>query len=84
MKMPIKDNTYDAIYAIEATCHAPSKEGIYGEIFRVLKPGSLFAGEFPEHRLIFSAYEWCLTDKFNASNPDHQKVFFGTKLRFED
>lgn len=39
------DNTYDAIYAIEATCHAPSKVGIYSEIFRVLKPGALFAGK---------------------------------------
>lgn len=25
--------------AIEATCHAPSWEGVYGEIFKVLKPG---------------------------------------------
>lgn len=23
MKMPFSDNTFDAIYAIEATCHAP-------------------------------------------------------------
>ena len=23
MKMPFSDNTYDAVYAIEATCHAP-------------------------------------------------------------
>lgn len=23
MKMPFSDNTFDAVYAIEATCHAP-------------------------------------------------------------
>jgi hypothetical protein len=23
MKMPFDDNTFDAVYAIEATCHAP-------------------------------------------------------------
>lgn len=23
MKIPIDDNTFDAVYAIEATCHAP-------------------------------------------------------------
>jgi hypothetical protein len=23
MKMPFADNTFDAVYAIEATCHAP-------------------------------------------------------------
>lgn len=29
------------MYAIEATCHAPSWEGIYGEIKKVLKPGGV-------------------------------------------
>ena len=33
------ENSFDAVYAIEATCHAPSWEGIYGEIKHVLKPG---------------------------------------------
>ena len=43
MKMDFaKDNSYDGVYAIEATCHAPDKIGIYSEIFRVLKPGSNF------------------------------------------
>jgi len=23
MKMPFEDNSFDAVYAIEATCHAP-------------------------------------------------------------
>lgn len=27
------------VYAIEATVHAPTFEGVYGEIFKVLKPG---------------------------------------------
>ena len=63
MKMPIPDNTYDAIYAIEATCHAPSKVGIYSEIMRVLKPGGLFA-----------AYEWVMTDKYDAQNAEHNKI----------
>jgi len=30
-----------AVYAIEATVHAPSWEGVYGEIFKVLKPGGV-------------------------------------------
>ena len=33
--------THDVVYAIEATVHAPSFEGIYGEIFKVLKPGGV-------------------------------------------
>lgn len=54
------DNSFDGVYAIEATCHAPRREGVYGQIFRVLKPGQIFA-----------CYEWCLTDKFDWKNPDH-------------
>ncbi|WVY99655.1 hypothetical protein V8G54_025725 [Vigna mungo] len=63
MKMPIPDNTFDAVYAIEATCHAPDAYGCYKEIFRVLKPGQYFA-----------AYEWCMTDSFDPQNSEHQKI----------
>ncbi|CAN6222684.1 unnamed protein product [Urochloa humidicola] len=38
MKMPFDDSTFDAVYAIEATCHAPDAVGCYKEIYRVLKP----------------------------------------------
>lgn len=30
-----------AVYAIEATVHAPTWEGVYGEILKVLKPGGV-------------------------------------------
>jgi sterol 24-C-methyltransferase len=42
MNMPFDDNTFDGVYAIEATVHAPSLAGVYAEIFRVLKPGKVF------------------------------------------
>jgi len=29
------------VYAIEATVHAPTWEGVYGEILKVLKPGGV-------------------------------------------
>lgn len=38
-------NSFDAVYAIEATCHAPTFEGVYGEIFKVLKPGGVVSRE---------------------------------------
>ncbi|KAL8500834.1 hypothetical protein ACS0TY_020426 [Phlomoides rotata] len=63
MKMPFPDNSYDAVYAIEATCHAPDAVGCYKEIYRVLKPGQCFA-----------AYEWCMTDAFDPNNKDHQQI----------
>ncbi|KZP33763.1 hypothetical protein FIBSPDRAFT_915884 [Athelia psychrophila] len=57
------ENSFDAVYAIEATCHAPTWEGVYGEIMKVLKPGG-----------VFGVYEWCMTDAWDASNPEHQKL----------
>lgn len=63
MKMPFPENSFDAVYAIEATCHAPDALGCYQEIYRVLKPGQHFA-----------AYEWCMTDAFDPQNQNHQKI----------
>lgn len=31
MNMPLEKNSFDACYAIEATVHASSLEGVYGE-----------------------------------------------------
>lgn len=51
------------MYSIEATCHAPDKVGVYSEIFRVLKPGGLYA-----------TYEWVVTEDFDETNPEHVKI----------
>lgn len=63
MHLPFEDASFDAVYQIEATAHAPSKTGVYGEIFRVLKPGGVFA-----------SYEWCLTDKYDPENAEHRRI----------
>ncbi|KAG5408426.1 hypothetical protein IGI04_004745, partial [Brassica rapa subsp. trilocularis] len=47
---------------VDKTCNFV-KYGCYKEIFRVLKPGQCFA-----------AYEWCMTDAFDPSNAQHQKI----------
>jgi sterol 24-C-methyltransferase len=47
MNIPKEDNSFDAVYAIEATCHAPDATECYKEILRCLKPGAFFSG-----------YEW--------------------------
>ena len=57
------DESFDAVFSIEATSCAPDKPSVYGEIFRLLKPGSCFA-----------AYEYCMTDRFNAQDPHHLKL----------
>ena len=38
------DESFDAVYSIEATCCAPDKLSIYGEAFRLLKPGRVSWG----------------------------------------
>ncbi|CAO1624297.1 unnamed protein product [Sympodiomycopsis kandeliae] len=63
------ENSFDAVYAIEATCHAPTWEGVYGEIHKVLKPGG-----------IFGVYEWCMTDIYDGSNPEHRRVAHGIEV----
>ncbi len=63
MNMPVEDGTFDAAYALEATCHAPDVEGIYREIFRVLKPGARFF-----------LTDWCMTDLYDPDNPEHVQI----------
>jgi sterol 24-C-methyltransferase len=57
------ENSFDAIYAIEATVHAPTWDGVYGEIFKILKPGG-----------VFGVYEWCMTDAWDPSIPSHKEL----------
>ncbi|KAF8321915.1 S-adenosyl-L-methionine-dependent methyltransferase [Cantharellus anzutake] len=56
-------NSFDAVYAIEATVHAPTFEGIYDEIYKVLKPGG-----------VFGVYEWVMTDAWDPSIPEHKAI----------
>ena len=59
----IEDNSYDAAFAFEATCHAKDPVLVYKEILRVLKPGGLFVD-----------VAWSVTDGYNPQNPNHVKV----------
>ncbi len=66
MQMSFPDNSFDAVYAIEATVHAPTLKGIYSEIFRVLKPGG-----------VFGVYEWLMTDEYDNDNIHHREIRLG-------
>jgi 24-methylenesterol C-methyltransferase len=63
LSMPFEDATFDAAYAIEATCHAPTLEDVYKEVFRCLKPGSLFV-----------TYEWVTTPEYDPKNKAHVAI----------
>ncbi len=73
MAIPAEDQSFDAAYHIEAIAHAPDKERVYAEIFRVLRPGAIFAG-----------YDWCMTPSFEAENPVHrdlkERIEYGNAL----
>jgi len=63
MNIPFDANTFDHIYAIEATCHAPDRTGVFKQIIRVLKEGGHFG-----------VYEWVMTDKYDDKNPKHRSI----------
>ncbi|KAK2841685.1 hypothetical protein FQN49_006007 [Arthroderma sp. PD_2] len=66
MNLDFPKNTFDAVYAIEATVHAPSLQDVYKQIFNVLKPGGRFG-----------VYEWVMTDRFDESKPEHRAIRLG-------
>jgi len=63
MLLDAPDESFDAVYSIEASCCAPDKAGVYSEAFRVLKPGALLG-----------VYEYCMTDLFDPENPEQLKL----------
>lgn len=63
LHLPFEKESFDGVYAIEATCHAPRRQDVYGEIYRVLKPGRYFA-----------CYEWCLTPLYDKNNETHRMI----------
>nr|AAK00294.1 sterol methyl transferase [Pneumocystis carinii] len=69
MQMPFPENSFDKIYSIEATIHAPSLEGVYSEIYRVLKPGGLYA-----------SYEWVMLTEYDENDPEHQQIVYGIEI----
>lgn len=66
LEMPFPEASFDGAYSIEATCHAPRLQDVYSEIFRVLKPGSLYL-----------SHEWVTTDKFDGRDSEHVEVIQG-------
>ncbi|KAK9466962.1 S-adenosyl-L-methionine-dependent methyltransferase [Lipomyces arxii] len=69
MQMSFEPGSFDAVYAIEATVHAPSLEGVYSEIYKVLKPGGTFG-----------VYEWVMTDKYDETIPLHREICYGIEI----
>jgi sterol 24-C-methyltransferase len=63
LHVPRPDASFDAAYAIEATCHAPDKVSVFSEVARLLRPGAPFA-----------VCEWCTTALHDDGRPEHRAV----------
>lgn len=63
MDVPYREATFDALYSIEAICHAPDRRKALRELSRLLKPGA-------EAVII----DWTLTDEFDDSNCRHNEI----------
>jgi sterol 24-C-methyltransferase len=63
MDVPLEDGHFDAIYSIEAICHAPDTRLLFDELYRLLKPGGEIA-----------AIDWCLTARFDEDDCTHRDI----------
>lgn len=86
MHMPFPDDTFDAAYAIEATCHAPDavqyfhvqdcQSQLYFISLTVCTSPWQVGCYMEIHRVLrpgqpMAFYEWCMTERFDPGNPRH-------------
>jgi sterol 24-C-methyltransferase len=62
-KIPVPDNTFDAIYDFEATLHSTDRLRTFTELYRVLKPGG---------RIVSAQY--CLLKDYDEKNEQHRDI----------
>ena len=63
MRISLPCASFDAAYEFDALVHAPDFGQAVGGIFRLLRPGGGFV-----------ISDWCLTDRFDPDNPEHQAI----------
>ncbi|KAL7468905.1 hypothetical protein ACHAXS_009149 [Conticribra weissflogii] len=63
--------SFDAAYAIEATCHSPDRRVCFKGVNHCLKKGGLFA-----------AYDWVVLPErgYESNNPDHVRIKEGIEV----
>lgn len=71
MDLPADDDTYDRIYAIGSTCHAPDRTQVFTELFRVLKPDGLLVAD-----------ECVMTDGYDPDDPEHRRIKHAIELGY--
>jgi len=63
------EESLDAVYYIESSCHIANRTEIFQESARALKKGGK----------LFS-YEWVMTDRYDSKNEEHQQIKKGIEI----
>jgi sterol 24-C-methyltransferase len=63
MRVSLPCASFDAAYEFDALVHAPDFGQAVAGIYRLLRPGGCFV-----------LSDWCLTDRFDPDNPEHQSI----------
>ena len=71
MDLPADDETYDRIYAIGSTCHAPGRTEVFRELFRVLKTDGLPVAD-----------ECVMTDRYDPDDQEHRRIRHAIELGY--
>ena len=71
MDLPADDDTYDRIYAIGSTCHAPDRTQAFKELFRVLKTDGLLVAD-----------ECVMTDDYDPDDREHRRIKHAIELGY--
>ena len=71
MDLPVEDATYDRIYAIGSTCHAPDRTQVFQELFRVLKTDGLLVAD-----------ECVMTDSYDPDDQEHRRIKHAIELGY--
>lgn len=79
--LPFPDNTFDHVITSEVLEHIQNDVAAIAEMFRVLKPGGVFAGTVPSW--FPEKVNWMLSDEYHApkSVGGHVRIYTATELK---
>lgn len=76
-EIPYKENTFDAVFALDVLEHLDDPVGAVKEARRVLKNGGLFIATVPAHQWLWSAHDVSMHHKKRYSKQAFAELFKG-------
>jgi SAM-dependent methyltransferase len=81
LDLPFADSSFDKVICSEVLEHIPDYRGVLLEIYRVLKPGGIFAASVPRFGPEWLC--WALSDEYHANEGGHLRIFKAKQLRLQ-